>query len=124
LRPNTPCRTCSLGLTLLLPLLLGAGAAAQAVQPACDWPVVVSCDPGRPIRQQRSLYEAVLQLERDGASVLERPLALIDAVLSPSAALIIFDNTKSNLVGEAGDIHKREHLGVILLQAMTDFHPL
>lgn len=60
--------------------------------------MVVSSDASRPIRQQRALYETVLQLEKEGACVVERPLSLIDAVLSPSAALIIYDNTTPALV--------------------------
>ena len=75
------------------------GTSAPGIPPACDWPLVISSDPSRPVRQQRALYEALLQLERSGASVVERPLTLIDAVLSPSVALMVYDSTAENVVG-------------------------
>jgi hypothetical protein len=50
-------------------------------------------------RSRRQLYEAVLAVERQGGTVLERPLALVDVVLSPSAGLVICDNSTSKLVG-------------------------
>jgi hypothetical protein len=36
-------------------------------------------------------------VERQGGTVLERPLALVDVVLSPSAGLVICDNSASKL---------------------------
>lgn len=75
-------------------VLLQAGAAAVANSGASASYLPPCCsDPSRPIRQQRALYEAVVGLEKEGASVVERSLALLDAVLSPSAALIICDNS-------------------------------
>lgn len=49
-------------------------------------------------RSRRVLYEAVLGVERLGGSVVERRLSLVDLVLSPSAGLVICDNTASKLV--------------------------
>ena len=57
--------------------------------------------PGRR-RSRRQLYEAVLGIERCGGSVAERPLALVDVVLSPSAGLVICDNSGSRLVRLSG----------------------
>lgn len=67
-------------------------APPAAQRPAPDWPLVVSSDARRPVRRRRPLLEALLELEREGAAVAERPLALLDLVLSPSAALMIFPN--------------------------------
>lgn len=38
-------------------------------------------------------------MEREGGVVIERRLSLVDAVLSPSAALVICDNSAAKLVG-------------------------
>ena len=88
----------------------GPVAAAPAVATAPqgrDWPLVVSSDPSRPIRTRRGLYESVLQLEREGACVVERKLGLVDLVLSPSAALIVHDNSAQ---GHVGAVWQRLHL--------------
>lgn len=53
-------------------------------------------------RSSRPLYEALLSLERQGAVVVERPLSLVDLVLSPSAGLVVCDNSAAKLVGRAG----------------------
>lgn len=49
-------------------------------------------------RSSRPLYEAVLALEQQGAAVVERPLSLVDLVLSPSAGLVVCDNSAAKLV--------------------------
>ncbi|KAL4448291.1 hypothetical protein ABPG75_005510 [Micractinium tetrahymenae] len=72
------------------------GLAATAPH-GLDWPVVISSDPNRPIRARRQLYEAVLAVEREGGTVVERRLGLVDAVLSPSAALVVCDNSAAKL---------------------------
>lgn len=51
-----------------------------------------------PFRSRRQLYEAALGVERGGGTVVERRLSLVDAVLSPSAGLVICDNGRSKLV--------------------------
>ena len=69
---------------------LAASPQAQQAQPA-DYPLVVSSDALRPIRALRSLYESVLRLEQQGVVLVERRLSLVDLVLSPSAALVVYD---------------------------------
>jgi hypothetical protein len=63
-----------------------------------DWPLVVSSNAQRGLRSRREVYDSLLQLEREGAVLVERPLALLDLVLAPSTALAIHDNTDINLV--------------------------
>lgn len=58
--------------------------------PPLPSPATASC--------RRQLYDAALRLERRGAALVERPLALVDAVLSPSAALVVCDNSARKLV--------------------------
>lgn len=55
--------------------------------------------PSLPHSARRQLYEALLAVEREGGVVIERRLSLVDAVLSPSAALVICDNSAAKLVG-------------------------
>ena len=63
-----------------------------------------------PCSSCRQLYEAVLEVERRGGAVVERRLSLVDAVLSPSAGLVICDNASSRLVGVgAGGWHATVH---------------
>ncbi len=61
---------------------------ADACQP--ERPLVVTTNPDCLLRQRRSLYEAVLQLEQQNAVVIERDLPYVDLVLSPSACLCIW----------------------------------
>lgn len=42
-------------------------------------------------------------MEREGGVVVERRLGLVDAVLSPSAALVICDNSAAKLVSRCVD---------------------
>ena len=42
-------------------------------------------------QQRQPLYEAVLRLERDGAAVIERPLADAAVVLSAGACVVLHD---------------------------------
>jgi hypothetical protein len=51
---------------------------------------VVTSRPGSLLRTRRALYEAVLTMERDGAVVVERRMALADVALSPSACLVVW----------------------------------
>ena len=53
-------------------------------------PLVVTTNPDCLIRRRRSLYEALLHLERQNAAVIERDLPYVDLVLSPSACLCIW----------------------------------
>ncbi len=55
-----------------------------------DRPLVVTTNPDCLLRQRRSLYEALLQLEQKNAVVIERDLPYVDLVLSPSACLCIW----------------------------------
>jgi hypothetical protein len=61
---------------------------ADACHP--DRPLVVTTNPDCILRQRRSLYEALLQLEQQNAVVIERDLPYVDLVLSPSACLCIW----------------------------------
>jgi hypothetical protein len=81
------------------------------VSPKIEWPVVISGNAScRPIRARRPLYEQILELEKHGVTVVERPLSLVDAVLSPSLALVIhsaqwtFDNGSGNDSGGGGQV--------------------
>ena len=58
--------------------------------------------PRRPIASRRPLYEAVLAVEREGACVVERRLALLDVVLTPCTGLVVADNGAAQLVGWGG----------------------
>ncbi|KAL0053220.1 hypothetical protein WJX82_002643 [Trebouxia sp. C0006] len=86
---------------------------ADACHP--DRPLVVTTNPDCILRQRRSLYEALLQLEQQNAVVIERDLPYVDLVLSPSACLCIWteeqllqgtgvttDSNNSNLGYDAG----------------------
>ncbi|PRW45191.1 hypothetical protein C2E21_6279 [Chlorella sorokiniana] len=72
-------------------------AQPEPAAPSIDWPLIISSDPCRPIRSSRPLYEAVLALEQQGAAVVERPLSLVDLVLSPSAGLVVCNNSAAKL---------------------------
>jgi len=56
-----------------------------------DWPLVVSNNPQRPIMMRRGVYENILGLERQGATIVERGMIepALDLILSPSTALVI-----------------------------------
>ncbi len=53
-----------------------------------DWPLVVAADL---CRRRQPLYEAILRLERDGAAVIERPLADAAVVLSAGTCIVLHD---------------------------------
>lgn len=55
-----------------------------------EQPLVVTTTPISLLRCRRSLYEALLQLEQQGAVVIERDLPDVDLVLSPSACMCIW----------------------------------
>lgn len=55
-----------------------------------EQPLVVTTTPNSLLRCRRSLYEALLQLEQQGAVVVERDLPYVDLVLSPSACMCIW----------------------------------
>ena len=58
-------------------------------------------------RLHRQLYEAVLQVEREGGTVAERPLALVDVLLAPSAGLVVCDNSAAQQVSGRPDPARR-----------------
>ena len=63
-----------------------AGGADQSP----EQPLLVTTDSHSLIRTRRSLYEALLQLERQDAVVVERALHHVDVALSPSTCLCIW----------------------------------
>lgn len=56
---------------------------------ALNWPLIISSSMRRPLRGIRELYQAALAMECKGAVIVEKPLSLIDAILSPSTAVVI-----------------------------------
>lgn len=89
---------CVLGLIALGTRTLGSAAATPYIMLPCHPSKPDSPPPSGPLRSCRPLYEAVLALEQQGAAVVERPLSLVDLVLSPSAALVVCDNSAAKLV--------------------------
>jgi hypothetical protein len=63
--------------------------AAVPAAPTPDWPLVLSNSTLRPVKSCREVYESIISLENEGASIVERSMKHLDMVLSPSAALII-----------------------------------
>ena len=63
-----------------------AGAPDQSY----DQPLLVTTNCHSLVRTRRSLYEALLQLEQQGAVVVERALHHVDVALSPSTCLCIW----------------------------------
>ena len=51
--------------------------------------MVLSSSRDTTVRRRRTLYEAILQLERGGATVLEQELCSLDAALSASTCLCL-----------------------------------
>ena len=81
-----------------------------------DRPLIMTTNPHCLIRQRRSLYEALLQLEQQNAVVIERDLPYVDLVLSPSACLCIW--TEEQLLQASPHAFKGSLTGSMLSTVM------
>jgi hypothetical protein len=97
------------------PPAVAAAAAVQLTKSHPDMPLLLNCHPGSVLRQRRSLYESLLQLEGQGYCLVERHLAaatagsssssssVVDVVLSPAACLCVWHPGKLPQVGANKD---------------------
>ena len=67
--------------------MLSGAEAPAAAQPG-EWPLVIAATI---CQDQPALYQAVLQLERAGAAVIERPLADAAFVLSARSCVVLHE---------------------------------
>lgn len=71
------------------PIESSSAFLAGAQEKPC-WVVVASCAKRSHLSQRREMYQAVLQLEREGAAVVDRDLRCEDLALSASTCLCIW----------------------------------